>query len=145
MAAPDTSGFEGVTLAGFSISTTMTTSTNTAISSSKQLRPRCQLPRWWLQQTSPGMLSTFKVGLVGQLLWHSGRAHACRAKLFRSWVPFLPGPGLFFFSFYPSVVYPQSGPSRRCNTTNFPLEMDAWLCSLRWNSIICSELTKRLV
>ena len=40
--------------------------------------------------------------LAGQQLWHSGRAHACGAKLLRSRNRFLPGAMLF-----PTLRIPQ--------------------------------------
>ena len=42
----------------------------------------------------------------GQLLLHIGRAHACRAKLLRSWVRIPPGAGLFSSLLYPISSVP---------------------------------------
>ena len=61
---------------------------------------------------------------LGQWLSHSRRAHACRAKLLRLWIRILPGAGLYFVSslpYQPCVL--DSGPWRRCNTSDIPIKI----------------------
>ena len=48
--------------------------------------------------------------LFGLRLQHSGRVHACRAKLLRSWVRIPPGVGLFHIFSITSIVCPSDFP-----------------------------------
>ena len=76
----------------------------------------------------------------GQRLQHSGRVHACGAKLLRSWVRGL-GLSLLFPSLTSASLILSS---RRCNTTDFPSQKQMQSCAaFDKTSIICKDFAKK--